>query len=306
MPFDSLFDALGVSFDLNASSLGSVSVRNTAARVVELCNDLQEILDKGSLGAKQAQHLRGRMQFAEVQMFGRTGRRCLKVLNDFSEGHRQQLRAKDAFFLRLFMCLLPSNIPREIKALGNDNVVIFTDACYERESSSWPCGLGGVICFGGQNEFFSLPVDKLGRAALGEDFKKQIIFEAETLAAVLAFDLWKDFFAKKPCLIFVDNEGTKFSLLKGSSDNDVVDCLSSFFAELEAGVHAFTWLARVPSKSNIADPPSRNDVGNEFFLNATNVSTRAAALLQNLVTRLNEVGVSEVVTSQSSKKNKRS
>ena len=306
MPFDSLFDALGVSFDLSASHLGSVSVRNTETRVVELCNDLQEILDKGSLGSKQAQRLRGRMQFAEAQMFGRTGRRCLKVLTEFSEGHRQQLGAKDVFFLKLFMRLLQSNIPREIKALSNDNVVIFTDACYERESDSWPCGLGGVICFGGQTEFFSLPVDKLGRAALGENFKKQIIFETETLAAVLAFALWKEFFANKRCLIFVDNEGTKFALLKGSSDNNVVDCLAGFFAELEAGVHAFTWLARVPSKSNIADPPSRNDIGSKFFQDATNVSTRAAELLQTLVTSLKEVGVSDIVTSQSSKKNKRS
>jgi hypothetical protein len=85
-----------------------------------------------------------------------------------------------------------------------------------------------------------------------------------------------------------------------------VDTLSGFFAKIEAGAHAFTWLARVPSKSNIADPPSRNDVGSEFFLNATNVSAKAAVLLENLVTKLSEVGVNETVTSQSSKKVKRS
>jgi len=261
IPFHSLFDALGVSFDLKASGLGSVSVRNTATRVAELCIDLQEVLNKGSVSAEQAQRLRGRMQFAEAQMFGRTGRRCLKVLGEFSEGRQQLLRAKDSFFLGLFIRLLQSKIPREVRALGNDNVVIFTDACYERENNLWPCGLGGVICFGGQTQFFSLPVDKLGRTALGEDFKKQIIFETETQAAVLAFDLWKEFFANKRCLIFVDNEGTKFSLLKGFSDNGTVDTLSGFFAKIEAGVHAFTWLARVPSKSNIADPPFRNDIG---------------------------------------------
>lgn len=168
--------------------------------------------------------------------------------------------------------------------------MIFTDACYERENNSWPCGLGGVICFGRQTQFFSLPVDKLGRTALGEDFKKQIMFETETLAAVLAFDLRKEFFANERCLIFVDNEGTKFSLLKGFSDNGTVDTLSGFFAKMKAGVHAFIWLARVLLKSNIADPPSKNDVGSEFFVNATNVSAKTAVLLENLVTKLNEVG----------------
>jgi len=48
------------------------------------------------------------------------------------------------------------------------------------------------------------------------------------------------------------------------------------------------------------------EVGSEFFLNATNVSAKAAVLLENLVTKLSEVGVNETVTSQSSKKVKRS
>ena len=38
------------------------------------------------------------MQFAEAQMFGRTGRRCLRVLSDFAEGHKQKLQTKDVFF----------------------------------------------------------------------------------------------------------------------------------------------------------------------------------------------------------------
>ena len=38
----------------------------------------------------------------------------------------------------------------------------------------------------------SLPVDKRGRDALGEHNKQQIIFEGETLVAVLAFMLWKE------------------------------------------------------------------------------------------------------------------
>jgi hypothetical protein len=49
-------------------------------------------------------------------------------------------------------------------------------------------------------------------------------------------------------LIFVDNEGTKFSLFKGSSENATVDLLAGYFAEIEASVHIFAWLARVPSK----------------------------------------------------------
>jgi hypothetical protein len=68
--------------------------------------------------------------------------------------------------------------------LGDQNVVIFTDACYERTDNFWPCGLGGVLCVDGEVQFFSLPVNAAGRTVLGE-------LEAETLSAVLAFMLWK-------------------------------------------------------------------------------------------------------------------
>ena len=98
------------------------------------------------------------------------------------------------------------------------------------------------------------------RKSLGEPHRKQIIFEAETLAAVVAFMLWASRCENKRCILFVDNEATKFSLLRGSSDNSVVDFLAEQFVEMEALVHTFTWLARVPSSCNIADAPSRGDV----------------------------------------------
>ena len=298
-------DALGVSFDLSSSSSGLAAVRNTDSRVQELCSDLREVIKNGSLNAKQAQRLRGRMQFAEGQLFGRTGRRCLRVLSSFADGEKQTLDSKDVFFLELFCKLLHSNVPREVRALESENVVSFTDACYEREDDKWPCGLGGVFYHSGQVQFFSLPVNKAGRDTLGEQSKQQIIFEAETLAAILAFLLWKDHFRNKRCLIFVDNEGTKFSLLKGSSTNLVVDILAGYFAEMETQTHSFTWIARVPSKSNIADPPSRNDINTDFFRRADNVSSQALALLNLLLTRLDKDGVTDLVGSHHVKKKQR-
>ena len=46
-----------------------------------------------------------------------------------------------------------------------------------------------------------------------------------------------------PCILFVDNEGAKFSLRRSLSDNLVVDFLGEQFVEFEASMHAFTWLA---------------------------------------------------------------
>ena len=97
---------------------------------------------------------------------------------------------KTSFFYGCLQNCLIQNIPRELRALDGHNAVIFTDACYERGKSEWPCGIGGVLFFMGQVSFFSVEVLALARTALGEQRKKQIIFEAETLAAVVAFRLW--------------------------------------------------------------------------------------------------------------------
>ena len=98
VPFSEVCDALGVSFNLTLSDKGLASVCNTQARVEELCCDWQRILEEGSLGSKQAQRLRGRMQFAEAQLFGRTGRRCLHVLTAFAEGNKSKLLPKKQVF----------------------------------------------------------------------------------------------------------------------------------------------------------------------------------------------------------------
>ena len=47
-----------------------------------------------------------------------------------------------------------------------------------------------------------------------------------------SFSRWKSEFCKGRVVLFVDNEGTKFSLLKGLSDNECVDNMAELFAEL--------------------------------------------------------------------------
>ena len=256
-PFDLHCSALGVVFDLGSASSGKALVCNTESRRTELCEELLKVVKEGRLTNKQTQRMRGRMQFAESQLFGRTGKRCLRVLADFAEGKRSALTDKDKFFLQMFRNLMEANVPREVRALCSENVLVFTDACYEVGHPSWPCGLGGVMFAGGQVKYFSLAVDKEMRKLFGEGIKKQIIFEVETLAALLAADLWQAEFGNKRVVLFVDNEGTKFSLLKGLSDNPCVDAMAECFATLECNIHSMIWIARVPSSSNVADPPSR-------------------------------------------------
>ena len=83
-----------------------------------------------------------------------------------------------------------------------------------------------------------------------------------------------------------------------------MDLLANFFAELGADTHSFTWISKVPSKNNIADGPSRNDLSSKFLHNATNLSDAANSILAGLLERLKEDGVKSLMTSHSVKRPK--
>ena len=136
--------------------------------------------------------------------------------------------------------------------------------------------------YAGDKFFFSVARDAEQRALLGEQTKKQIIFEAETFAGVLAYLLWNELILRRNCFLFVDNEGTKFSMIKGASENLVVDTLCAIFAELEMHIETTCWLARVPSHSNIADKPSRADVTELLQQGYKDHSEMAASITKDL------------------------
>lgn len=98
----------------------------------------------------------------------------MRTLADIADGTRFQLNRKDVLFLRLFCSLLRNNVPRVIKPLCPDNVVIFTDACFEPESRDLVCGIGGVLYLpDGTKQFFSLALSRQQCIALGINHKKQ-------------------------------------------------------------------------------------------------------------------------------------
>ena len=89
--------------------------------------------------------------------------------------------------------------------------------------------------------------------------------------------------SNRKSFLYVDNEGTKFSLMNGSSDNSVVDVLAIIFAEIETYMGASCWIARVSSYSNLADAPSRGDCQLLLKLGFLDVSDLAVACLESLL-----------------------
>ena len=69
-PFDLRCSALGVLFDLSMATTGRALICNTEARRLELCEDLQKVIEEGCLSNKNAQRLRGRLGFClQIPLF---------------------------------------------------------------------------------------------------------------------------------------------------------------------------------------------------------------------------------------------
>ena len=80
LPFSESFKALGVEIDLASWPSGRVSFKNTQKRVQELQDTIGKILASGNMSISEALSLRGRMQFAKSQIWGRSAKRCLRAV----------------------------------------------------------------------------------------------------------------------------------------------------------------------------------------------------------------------------------
>ena len=76
---------------------------------------------------------------------------------------------------------------------------------------------------------------------------------------VLALRAWGSRLAGKHLISFVDNEGSKYSLVRGYSDSPSISFLCGLADAVLDEHRILAWFSRVPSCSNIADAPSRGE-----------------------------------------------
>ena len=234
--FDETFSALGICVELDESSNGRIKFSNTSKRASELKETIAELLTKGSMSVLEAQKLRGRMQFAEGQIFGRLGKLCLRAVTQHAfpyNGGRITAATMDA--TRRYSVFLDYPEPRSLELAYCNVWSIYTDACYEPTREGWQCGLGGVLVDhqGRKLEFFSAQLDREHMHKLGALQKRTIIFEAELLAMVLALFLWRMSLKSVSLVCFVDNNSARDVAISGSARNATANCLIDFLVKLE-------------------------------------------------------------------------
>jgi len=89
--------------------------------------------------------------------------------------------------------------------------------------------------------------------------KTRVIHQAELLPAKLALDLWAPRLEGRRVIVFIDNAAAEGALVRGASSSEPSARIVGRFWETATRHALDIWIARVPSKSNPADGPSRND-----------------------------------------------
>ncbi|CAK9011231.1 ATP-binding cassette sub-family C member 3 (Canalicular multispecific organic anion transporter 2) (Multidrug resistance-associated protein 3), partial [Durusdinium trenchii] len=166
LPMARTFQALGVEYSFEESLQGTIVVRNKPSRVERIVADIDLLLSKGSFTSAEASSLRGRLQFAESQTFGRVLALRMKMCNLRAAGSlpgnfiNEAIRAE----LEWARSFVSSSPPRLLQAgVAKQTFLIFTDAALEGNDRD---GSVGMVAYRLQNQeivekwFFSEQVPK--------------------------------------------------------------------------------------------------------------------------------------------------
>ena len=219
------------------------------------------MVKNGKITSSEVPRIFGRLQFAEQQVAGRVGKLALAELRSLelqTNGvwYMNEMAINEMKLLKYRLCQHP---PRKLSLVERrPPVVVFTDgACEPDATDRYEASVGGVIFGRGeQPRFFGgrLHESLIERWMVD---KKHIIGLVELYAIILARLLWARYIEGRKIIYFVDNMPAMRAVIKGSSKDVLWREVLAKFEELEMSGPSYPWLARVPSKSNIADDPSR-------------------------------------------------
>ena len=278
--------ALGVILDLDSRGDGSaeITVGHTEQRVQELSKTLEDIEFSGKMSLKEAEKLRGRLQWFETFASGRIAQQALRNLSKLTSTGRksESLSTAELENVRFLRNRVVGAPPTRIRSTSLNTWYIFSDGACEGESEKLG-SLGSVLVSpcGIPMEFISERVPE-GWMQFLLGGSRHPIYELELLPVWISLIEWEGHLENSQCVFYLDNEAARGSLINGSSSQLQGACLIKAFVLTEMNCQVKVWFARVPTSSNIADSPSRLDTTE---MEAKNVKRRRinwSALLERM------------------------
>ena len=256
--FSDVVSALGVQFHLGDTCNGVLNICNTEKRIRETLVLLDEVMARGTLQKRDALTLRGRLAFCDAFVFGRLGKIALQDITKhaYNNPFREQLAPTTLDSMKLLRSRIAAGKPRRLTCELLETLFLFTDASFEANGQT---GLGAVLVnsTGKVLAWFGMCLNQEQLALFLNTGQQTIIGELETLAVALSLLVWHDLLESVQLMVYIDNEGSKFSLIKGYSTSRAITAVCALAATTLDAHFVLPWFARVPSISNIADYPSR-------------------------------------------------
>ena len=257
LPFSRTFALLGIELSLSAADQGVLEVRNKPDRVVELRAELDRLLNQGYLKRSEASALHGRLNFAQGQLHGCPIKPALKFLSLVaSSGWDDSYAAHFRLVIGYVAACIATDSPRTIHALDDRFAIkLFTDGAWDNKVA----GAGAVLQYSADEG--PLVAEVVVPPCLVDHWARhgstQLISQLELFPVLVSLLQWGPELAGRRVIVFIDNNGVRDSLIKGSSPLPGHFVMLSMIAWVARQHNLTLWFTRVASESNPADKPSR-------------------------------------------------
>ena len=268
-PFSNSTEMLGVVVD--TSDKQAIKVDNKESRKRELVSELKNVLQQNALEVANLPAILGRVQYAELRIAGRHGKLAMADIREWEKSeHVKRSVPLDDISRAAFEILLARIDSGKPKRVSVDEpqkpVLIFTDGAVEPSSSGEvEATIGGVIFADDTTQVFGTYVDSQVLQGWMEELTHPVGL-TELYGVVVAVKQWAHLLRGRRVIIFCDNWTAIDVYVKGTSPLKLWRQLLLELERLDNEAESLVWMARVPSASNVADPPSRGKWDEISFL----------------------------------------
>jgi len=255
--FDTSFVSLGVQVDFCSAQVGEITVRNKPGRLESIKEAIMKITEQKSLGFKEALSIKGKLTYAEGQLFYRVAAPACRLLSRWAQCGADKPLTLEMEAILMSVCEALSNArPKIIRPRWSCSpVIVFTDGACEDQCTS----VGGVIFEAGGNPeaFGAIMAPEVVESWASKVGQKQMIGQAELFPLLVARLTWASKLRGKRVIFFIDNDSARLACIKAYSPilaslHIIMDCV-----KWDCANNCSSWYARVPTASNVGDDPSR-------------------------------------------------
>ena len=234
-----------------------LSVSLTSEKATKWAGEIKAVIDKSFISSPELEKLIGKLGFAQTNLFGKFARAQLRPLyrKFYARNFDGKLTQEDSKLLIWWRDVLSSLHPR-VPRFSNrkPDLVVYTDAALLSRRIA-------AVVLSTKNrkiEAIMLVEATTPQSWFRKFHQRNPIIGMEMLAPLGAVWTLTSLFADKCINLYIDNDTTANTLIRGECTDAFLSAMIRAFWKLSEEIKADIWIGRVGSKVNPADLPTRH------------------------------------------------